>query len=182
MEETKLKSISFFEGSGTGIVCGITSPVLMNAPYLSRTSDYGATWETQNLTLDYGIVLIGADLLSSVNGFVGGTDCILKTTNGGSVSIHQSSETSPDKFTLSQNYPNPFNPNTKINYELRITNYVTLKVFDVLGNEVRTLVNEKQNAGSYQVDFEGSGLSSGIYFYTLKTDGFSETKRMTLLK
>ncbi|MFZ1320228.1 MAG: serine hydrolase [Ignavibacteria bacterium] len=90
----------------------------------------------------------------------------------------------PVGFKLHQNYPNPFNPKTVINYELQVTSddVVSLKVFDVLGNEVVTLVNEKQNAGSYSVEFDGGDLASGIYFYTLKTGEFSQTKKMTLIK
>ncbi len=88
----------------------------------------------------------------------------------------------PEKFELSQNYPNPFNPSTKISYELRVTNYVLLKVYDVLGNEVKTLVNEKQNAGTYEVSFDASDLPSGAYFYKLETTGFAETKKMLLIK
>ena len=88
----------------------------------------------------------------------------------------------PKGFSLSQNYPNPFNPVTKINYELRIMNYVSLMVYDVLGNEVKTLVNENKSPGSYEVEFDGSGLSSGIYFYQLVTERFSDTKRMILVK
>jgi choice-of-anchor B domain-containing protein len=85
-------------------------------------------------------------------------------------------------FSLSQNYPNPFNPNTIINYEIRITNFIKLKVYDVLGNEIATLVNEKLSPGSYEVQFDGSNLSSGIYFYRLETEKFTETKRMLLIK
>lgn len=85
-------------------------------------------------------------------------------------------------YSLSQNYPNPFNPKTVINYELRVTGNPKLKVFDVLGNEVIELVNEKQNAGSYSVEFDGSGFASGIYFYKLTAGDFVETKRMVLLK
>jgi len=90
----------------------------------------------------------------------------------------------PEGYSLSQNYPNPFNPVTKINYELRIKNYefVSLKVFDALGKEVATLVNEKKSSGRYEVEFDGSNFSSGIYFYKLQTEGFIETKRMILLK
>ena len=88
----------------------------------------------------------------------------------------------PDNFSLSQNYPNPFNPSTLINYELRVTGFAKLIVYDILGNEVATLVNEKQNAGSYSAEFDGSGFSSGIYFYKLDAGEFSETKRMILLK
>ena len=94
------------------------------------------------------------------------------------------SSEAPYTFDLSQNFPNPFNPVTKINYELRIKNYefVSLKVFDALGKEVATLVNEKKSSGRYEVEFDGSNFSSGIYFYKLQTEGFIETKRMILLK
>lgn len=87
-----------------------------------------------------------------------------------------------DRFVLSQNYPNPFNPITKINYELRNTNYVSLKVYDVLGNEVRKLVNEKQNQGNYEIEFDGTGLSSGIYYYSIEAGNFKQTRKMILVK
>ena len=85
-------------------------------------------------------------------------------------------------FTLSQNYPNPFNPLSRISYELKITNYVTLNVYDVNGRLVKELVNEKQNAGRYEVNFDGSGLPSGTYVYRLHVGEFSETKKMVLVK
>ena len=92
-------------------------------------------------------------------------------------------------FGLYQNYPNPFNPNTVISYQLPVTGNVILKVYDILGNEIATLVNEFKPAGSYEVEFNtnsNSGkvlnLPSGLYFYTLSAPGFSETKKMILLK
>ncbi|MFZ1320432.1 MAG: T9SS type A sorting domain-containing protein [Ignavibacteria bacterium] len=88
----------------------------------------------------------------------------------------------PDEFSLAQNYPNPFNPKTVISYELRVTSFAKLMVYDVLGNEVAELVNEKQNAGTYSVEFDGSGFASGIYFYRLETNEFSDSKRMILIK
>jgi uncharacterized delta-60 repeat protein len=90
----------------------------------------------------------------------------------------------PSKFNLKQNYPNPFNPVTVIQYSIpENAKFVQLKVFDVLGNEVAELVNEKKNAGSYQVEFDGSNHASGIYFYRLEIDGkVIDTKRMILLK
>ena len=106
--------------------------------------------------------------------------CTIKYTQ--SVGINQISSGIPDQFSLSQNYPNPFNPSTKISYELRVTYYVLLKVYDVLGNEVKTLVNEKQNAGTYEVSFDASDFSSGAYFYRLESNGFIETKKMFLIK
>jgi hypothetical protein len=88
----------------------------------------------------------------------------------------------PNEFSLSQNYPNPFNPSTVISYQLPVTSNVTFKVYDILGNEIATLVNEEKPAGSYKVNFNASGLSSGIYFYQLKTDSFIETRKMILIK
>lgn len=107
---------------------------------------------------------------------------IMLTKYANATSIKQISSEIPESFNLGQNYPNPFNPVTVINYELRVTNYVTLKVFDISGKEVAALVNEKQNAGTYTVTFDASGLSSGTYFYRLTTNDFSETKKMILTK
>ncbi len=88
----------------------------------------------------------------------------------------------PEKFELSQNYPNPFNPSTKIKYQIADSNPVSLKIYDVLGNEVTSLVNEVQPTGNYEVTFDASLLSSGTYFYKLQTGDFVEVKKMILLK
>ncbi len=88
----------------------------------------------------------------------------------------------PAKFSLEQNYPNPFNPSTNIQYSIANRQFVTLKVFDVLGNEVATLVNEEKPAGNYEVEFNPINLSSGVYYYRLKAGEFIKTKKMILLK
>ena len=90
----------------------------------------------------------------------------------------------PTTFILEQNYPNPFNPTTKIKYQITNLSFVSLKVFDVLGKKVATLVNEEKTAGSYEVEFSTNNLqlTSGIYFYTLSAGSFIETKKMVLLK
>ena len=88
----------------------------------------------------------------------------------------------PTDFNLSQNYPNPFNPYTVIFFQLPVTRNVTLKVYDVLGNEIAVLVNEEKQAGNHEIDFNASLLSSGVYFYQLKAGEFSETKKMILLR
>jgi len=88
----------------------------------------------------------------------------------------------PEKFELLQNYPNPFNPNTLISYRLASNNFVSLKVFDNSGKEIRSLVNESQEAGYYSIDFNGSSLASGIYFYRIQSGSFTETKKMFLIK
>jgi len=92
-----------------------------------------------------------------------------------------------DEFKLYQNYPNPFNPTTKIRYSIpsettRRVVFTTLKVCDILGNEITTLVNEEKPAGSYEVEFNATSLPSGIYFYQLKAGSFINTKKMILLK
>jgi hypothetical protein len=88
----------------------------------------------------------------------------------------------PYEFVLSQNYPNPFNPSTVISYQLPISGNVALKVYDLLGREVATLVNEEKPAGTYEVAFDASQLSSGVYLYRLSSGSFIETKKMTIIK
>ncbi len=90
--------------------------------------------------------------------------------------------TIPQKFSLSQNYPNPFNPTTVISYSVPEKSEVTLKVFNLLGQEVATLVNSVQNVGAHEVNFNASNLSSGIYFYTIKAGSFTSTRKMMLIK
>jgi hypothetical protein len=87
-----------------------------------------------------------------------------------------------DEYALEQNFPNPFNPSTKIKYSLPYSSLVTLKVFDALGNKIETLVNEEKPSGSYEVKFDASKLSSGIYFYKLQSGSFVETKKIILMK
>jgi hypothetical protein len=85
-------------------------------------------------------------------------------------------------YKLVQNYPNPFNPTTTIKYEIPETGFVTLKIYDVLGREVATLVNAKREAGRYEAEFNAKGLSSGIYIYRIQASNFVESKKMILLK
>lgn len=88
----------------------------------------------------------------------------------------------PNTFSLSQNYPNPFNPTTLIKFSIPVKGNVTLKVYDIIGNEVAALVNENKDAGQFEVRFNGEGLSSGLYLYQLKSSNFIETRKMTLIK
>ena len=88
----------------------------------------------------------------------------------------------PNSYTLSQNYPNPFNPTTTISYKLPERMYVSLKIYDIIGNEVDELVNESQNSGNYSINFNASNLSSGVYFYRIQAGEFVYTRKMLLLK
>ena len=132
-------------------------------------------------------------MIDSIIGYSGG-DIFLKTEDGGGLitEIENINTTLADDFILYQNYPNPFNPNTVISYELKVTGFIKLAVFDLQGKEIKTLVNKRQNAGSYKIDFsaigEGSKLSSGVYFYKLealnesKNKIFIQTKKMILIR
>ena len=88
----------------------------------------------------------------------------------------------PEDFVIFQNYPNPFNPTTKLEFRISNHGFVSLKVYDILGKEVSTLVNSELPAGIHKVEFDGTGLPSGTYFYRLDAGNYSETKKMLLLK
>jgi hypothetical protein len=107
---------------------------------------------------------------------------VILTGAAGSVSAINSNKILPKLFKLFQNYPNPFNPSTIINYEIPEYSFVTLKVFDILGREIATLVNEEKAAGEYSLTFDASNLSSGIYFYRITAGNFSGVKKMLLIK
>lgn len=92
------------------------------------------------------------------------------------------SDNLPDGFTLEQNFPNPFNPSTTIQYNIPKTEMVVLKIYNILGQEVKTLVNEEQIAGTYQAVFDASHLASGVYFYRLTAGDYVEVKKMMFLK
>ena len=168
---------------------GLVGYAVGDAGVILKTINAGDSWQQQQsgtilklnkvhfLDLDYGIA-------------VGENGTILLTTTGGEpvTSVDKKNET-VESFQLFQNYPNPFNPSTKIKFTIPFveTEYIpslhtTLKVYDVLGNEITTLVNEEKSAGSYEVEFNAAGLPSGIYFYQLKVGSFIQSKKMVLLK
>jgi photosystem II stability/assembly factor-like uncharacterized protein len=153
------------------------------------SSNNGVSWNENHL---------GFNAASSVRAILISNNYVFIGTEGNSVWRRSLSELIgiqnlgteiPSKFSLSQNYPNPFNPVTKIRFDvpengkLKTENDLTeIRVYDLLGREVAILVNEKLNPGSYEVTFDGSSLNSGVYFYKLVINGFSETKKMLLIK
>jgi hypothetical protein len=106
---------------------------------------------------------------------------LIKTTPD-ITALEQNNDIIISDFFLQQNYPNPFNPSTKISWQVPVGSWQTLKVYDVLGNEVVTLVDEYKSAGSYEVLWNASEMPSGIYFYRLQSGEFIETKKMILIK
>ncbi|MFA7361859.1 MAG: T9SS type A sorting domain-containing protein [Candidatus Kapaibacterium sp.] len=147
------------------------------------TTNGGANWIS-------GTEITGAGRLHRVKinnspvGYIAGqSQRMYKTTNaGGLTGITNNPNVIPSGYSLSQNYPNPFNPSTKINFALSKQGLVTLRIYDVLGREIRTLVNEVKNAGRYTVDINASEFSSGVYFYRLQANDFTDIKRMMLIK
>jgi photosystem II stability/assembly factor-like uncharacterized protein len=161
--------------------------------YVVQTTNGGASWTLQSIPCDYNISSIF--FIDQNNGWlIGDGGCIAHTTTGGNVTSVEDETEISDQFTLHQNYPNPFNPSTKIKFTIPVVtlsgvegSQVQLKVYDILGNEIATLVNEEQSPGEYEVEFSASGgnaysLPSGMYFYQLKAGNFIQTKKMLLLK
>jgi photosystem II stability/assembly factor-like uncharacterized protein len=147
---------------------------------LSLAND--STWGNQAVPL--GFPAFYSIFMTDTNrGYSGGT-IFVKTEDGGGVitNVKQNSEEVPSNFKLFQNYPNPFNPKTIINYELRITSYVKLGIYDIQGKELTLLVNQRQNRGEYKIEFDGSGFPSGVYFYALAIDGKIISGKMILSK
>jgi hypothetical protein len=101
---------------------------------------------------------------------------------GSATAVDENSTNVPDQFELKQNYPNPFNPTTTIEYQIPNQSHVVLKVYDVLGNQVAVLVNKDEPAGKYNINFNASKLSSGVYFYRINTGNFIQTKKFMVLK
>jgi photosystem II stability/assembly factor-like uncharacterized protein len=162
-----------------------------NAIY--KTTDGCLTWNMQisNTAKKLNDVYF-TDLNNGI--VVGDNGTILRTTTGGLVGIDTKHNDLPDKFSLEQNYPNPFNPETTIKYTIPKSSFVTLKVFDLLGREIATLVDEYKQSGKHSIEFsisqlsdrsqsaKADKLSSGIYFYTLQAGNFIQTKKMMLMK
>jgi len=143
--------------------------------YISR----GEGWPT--LTPDGKKMYYTADYDSQLTIY---ESTMLIDENGNPVSVSEPKyqNYSIDKVELFSAYPNPFNPITKIKYSIPYSHFVTLKVYDILGNEIESLVNEEKSAGNYEVEFNASNLSSGVYFYRLQTETASITKKMLLIK
>ncbi len=98
------------------------------------------------------------------------------------VDVEPINEVIPSAYALEQNYPNPFNPSTTINFSIPVEGFVTLDVYNTIGQKVASLVNETKTAGTYKVDFDAATLTSGIYFYKISVGNFTETKKMILMK
>ena len=173
--------IEYTPGNPSKVWCG-SNEVLFS-------SDTGKTWLEEfrvDYTGFYDIVFTDENSGWIYGGGGGILTNIYRTTNGGVGGIVSVDDNEiglrPDGFSLEQNYPNPFNPTTIIKYQVPELSYLTIKVYDVLGNEIATLVNEEKPVGEYVVEFGGTGLTSGVYFYQLRAGDYTVTKKMILLR
>ncbi len=144
------------------------------------STNAGNNWKltgTPNSTRIYDICFT-----DSINGWAVGVDGAILKYNSGVIGINDGSSYNPGSFTLYQNYPNPFNPVTHLEFEISKAGFVSLNVYDILGNKVAVLVNEKKSPGNYKVEFDGSDLPSGVYYYRLEAGTELLTKKMLLVK
>ena len=148
-----------------------------------KSTNGGATWNIQYVNINnVGWIKPMYFHNNSIGWVAGGNTTLLFTSTGGATFISHFGNEIPIRFALKQNYPNPFNPITRISFEIPKDGLVLLKIYDILGKEVASLVNEVKTAGYYSIDFDASRLSSGVYFYRLKSGSFNEVKRMVVLK
>lgn len=171
----------FFVNSQNGWASGVGPPSYNGV--IVHTTDGGTNWQEQTYsgTLNN---LKAISFVDATTGWIAGDDgVILHTTNGGVTSVKEiTGNALPQQFLLSQNYPNPFNPTTTIEFSIPKQSFVSLKVYDLLGREVATLVNEELHGGSYKTQFNAPNLSSGVYLYRLNAGGFIQTKKLMLMK
>jgi hypothetical protein len=146
-----------------------------------QSTDNGNTWTEINTGLTDNFI---KSLAINSSGYIFAgtlTKGVFRSINS-TITFADNSITTLSTFSLAQNYPNPFNPATTIKYQIPELSFVTLKVYDVLGGEIATLVNEEKPAGGYEVEFNKTELPSGIYFYRLQADNYIETRKMVLMK
>lgn len=148
-----------------------TNSWAIDAQELSSKRHWMATAEYEG-----GLYVVGG-----IDSMANAVDIVEEIVPQGTAGVNTEAEV-PGDYYLKQNYPNPFNPSTKISYSIPEISFVTLKVYDILGNEIATLVNEEKSAGNYEVEFKAEKNTSGIYFYSLTSGAFTETKKMILLR
>ena len=145
-----------------------------------KTINGGVNWDT--ITTPGGNSYKEVFFINNLTGWIAGDGGLIAKTTNGATNINGISNEIHKSFELYQNYPNPFNPSTNIKFDVRQSSNTKLIIYNILGKEIATLVNEKLSAGSYEVDWDASGFPNGIYFYKLETEEYTEVKKMVLLK
>ncbi len=147
-----------------------------------KTTNSGRNWNREQTSQFGSAIYYDLNVLTDSIVYAGGNLRFLYTNSGGQVGVKELNSTIPDNYTLFQNFPNPFNPITNIEFSLPQKSFVKLKVYNLLGKEMATLVNENLSAGKFRYEFNATLFTSGIYFYNLETENFFETRKMVLVK
>ena len=163
---------NLFAGTGGGVFLSTNNGTSWSAVNSGLSSDLTST----------NIPVVRALAISGTNLFAGTIDGVWRRPLSEMITDVKNTTELPKEFALYQNYPNPFNPSTNIQYAISSKQFVTMKVYDILGNEVAILVNEEKPAGTYEVTWNTADLPSGVYFYQLKAGIFAATKKLLLLK
>ncbi len=146
-----------------------------------KTTNGGSNWIIQNSGTNKKLNELW--FINKDTGFIAGdSGLLLVTYNGGVTSLSQNYQSTPEKFQLHQNFPNPFNPSTIIRFDLVQSGYTRLSIYDVSGKKITVLVDANLSPGSYEYNFNAENLPSGVYFYKIESEAFTETKRMILIK
>ncbi len=181
-------SINSFAAVGTNVFVGTTTSLNMYSENNCRvflSTNNGKNWIPADSGLAYTSVLsliITPDGKGNLTLYAGTGSGIWKRPLSEMITDVKNTTEQPNEYVLYQNYPNPFNPSTNIQYAISSKQFVTLKVYDILGNELATLINEVKPAGTYEVTWNAVNLPSGVYFYQLKAGNFTATKKLLLLK
>jgi len=170
----------YFTDPNTAYICGFNGAI-------TKTTNAGTNWTQQSSPSNQ--ILTGIWFTNANTGYISAWNgSVLKTTNGGITFVEPISSEVPNNFSLSQNYPNPFNPSTIIEFSVPASvvnaymRSVILKIYDPAGSEITTLVNDNLSPGTYRTQWNSSGYASGVYFYKLMAESFTQTKRMVLVK
>jgi hypothetical protein len=175
ISEAILNSISLYDNKY--IVAGLSS-----GQGVMISSDLGNTWTTKTAGIPNNAYIIWNQINSEGYLYASAGELGLYKSNSIVVGVNEQSISSASTFELFQNFPNPFNSTTNIKYEIQQASRVVVKVYDLMGNEVATLLNRYQEAGSYDLIFQAEDLASGIYFYQLRAGEFVATKKLIMLK
>lgn len=179
---------AFFAAVNVGLNYNALDSLLAHADSLDESEYTADSWANFAAALagaqsamaqNYSPAVSAADALAEAkDDLIAAIEGLIRITTG----VAELEGSTPKSFSLSQNFPNPFNPTTQINYSIPLSGHVSLKVYDLLGEEVATLFDGVRTPGDYVVSFEGAGLASGVYLYQLRANSFTATRRLILLR
>jgi len=163
----------YFVNSQTGFLVNNTNQIFI-------TTDQGSVWSLSSSPVSEKFYCV--NFINNETGWIGGSNGLVLSTGLLNIGINHIGNSVPKQYLLHQNYPNPFNPVTNIKFDIPQRSNVKISVYDILGKEISVLVNEELNTGTFEVNWDASNFPSGVYFYKIETEDYSESKKMVLVK